>query len=259
MTPLVDVHCHLLAGLDDGPRTDDEALEMCRVAYAAGTRIISAGAHQNDTYPENHADRLRQAAARLAQQVQREKLALTVYPSAEVMVSPEMADDWESGKLLSIADQKQYLLVEYPHGQFVDIGQMVERFRAMGLRFILAHPERCPELLYDEDRLHELIRAGCLVQVSAASITRPQRREDEKRLRHWFRSELVHLLGSDGHDLRRRRPEMADAYQQLVNWIGQAIADRIASVNGMAVSQGILLNPPLPQRRKAASWFFNWW
>ena len=59
MIPLVDIHCHLLAGLDDGPRTDEDALEMCRIAYEDGTRIIAAGAHQNEHYPENTADRIR--------------------------------------------------------------------------------------------------------------------------------------------------------------------------------------------------------
>jgi protein-tyrosine phosphatase len=258
MTPLADVHCHLLAGLDDGPRTDADALEMCRQAYAAGTRIIAAGAHQNEQYKDNHADRLRQAATQLAQRLKEEKLALNTFPCAEVMVSPDMAEAWERGELLSVADHKQYLLVEYPHGQFVDIGEMVQRFRAFNLRFILAHPERCPELMHDEDRLQDLIHAGCLVQVSAGSITRPRNREEEKILRHWFRADLVHVLGSDGHDPRKRRPVMADAYQQLVNWVGNIVADRIASLNGMAISQGIVLNPP-PPKRKTASWFFNWW
>jgi protein-tyrosine phosphatase len=258
MTPLVDVHCHLLAGLDDGPRTPADALEMCRMAYAAGTRIIAAGAHQNEEYPENTAERLRAAAGLLEEQLQREKVPLTLFRCAEVMVSPDMAERWHRGELLSVADRKQYLLVEYPHGQFVDISEMVERFRAFNMRFILAHPERCPELLYDEERIGALVRSGCLVQVSAHSITKPRDRQEEKRLRHWFRSDLVHLLGSDGHDPLRRRPVMADAYHQLVNWVGPDIADRVGGLNGMAVSQGIVLNPPAP-KRKAASWFSNWW
>ncbi len=257
MTPLVDVHCHLLAGLDDGPRTDEDALEMCRLAHAAGTRIIAAGAHQNPEYPDNHADRLRAAAAALAQRLKQEKIALTIFPCAEVMVSPDMAELWQRGTLLSVADKLQYLLVEYPHGQFVDLGALVARFREFGLRFILAHPERCPELLYDEERIHALVGAGCLVQVSAHSIVRPRDRQEEKALRHWFHSDLVHLLGSDGHDPQRRRPVMEEAYRQLVGWVGSAVADRIASVNGMAVSQGIRLNPP-PPKRKAASWFSKW-
>jgi protein-tyrosine phosphatase len=258
MTPLADIHCHLLAGLDDGPRTPEDALEMCRQAYAAGTRIIAAGAHQNEDYKDNHADRIRAAAVQLAQQLHEERIALTTFACAEVMVAPDMADAWQRGDLLSVADRRQYLLVEYPHGQFVDIGEMVQRFRAFNLRFILAHPERCPELLHDEERLHELLRAGCLVQVSAGSVTKPRNREEEKILKHWFRSDLVHLLGSDGHDPKRRRPVMNEAYQQLVNWVGSVTADRIASVNGMAISQGIILNPP-PPKRKPASWFSKWW
>lgn len=258
MTPLVDVHCHLLAGLDDGPKSDQDALEMCRLAYAAGTRIIAAGAHQNHEYPDNNADRLRAAAQALEKRLKDEKIGLTIFPCAEVMVSPEMDELWLQGTLLSVADRKQYLLVEYPHGQFVDILAMVERFRGFNLRFILAHPERCPELLFDDERIGALVRAGCLVQVSAHSITRPRDRQEEKQLRHWFSADLVHLLGSDGHDPVRRRPVMEEAYHRIVSWVGAPVADRIASVNGMAVSQGLRLNPP-PPRAKAASWFSRWW
>jgi protein-tyrosine phosphatase len=258
MTPLVDVHCHLLAGLDDGPRSDEDALEMCRIAYAAGTRIIDAGAHQNHEYPDNNADRLRAAALALAQRLKQEKIGLTTYACGEVMVSPEMAELWQQGVLLSVADKRQFLLVEYPHAGWVDLTEMVQRFRAFDVRFILAHPERCPELLYHDERSHELLRAGCLIQVSAGSITRPRDRGEEKALKHWLQDGFVHLLGSDGHDPKKRRPVMQDAYQQMVNWIGAPAADRIASVNGMAVSQGTRLNPPLPQR-KAASWFSKWW
>jgi protein-tyrosine phosphatase len=258
MSPLVDVHCHLLAGLDDGPRTPEDALAMCRLAHAAGTRIIAAGAHQNEEYPDNTPQRIRGAAALLQQRLRDERLELTTFVSAEIMVSPDMAEAWQRGDLLSVADHRQYLLVEYPHGQFVDLGEMVQRFAAMGIRFILAHPERCPELLHDEARLVGLIRGGCLVQVSAHSITRPRDRGEERRVRHWFRAGFVHLLGSDGHDPKRRRPEMAEAYQQLLHWVGPDVADRVASVNGMAVSQGLVLRPPLPQV-KARSWFFNWW
>ena len=97
------------------------------------------------------------------------------------------------------------------------------------------------ELLHERGRMERLIRAGCLVQVSGRSETHPGCREDERALRDWFRRGLVHLLGSDGHSPHRRRPRMAAAYQQILRWAGVAVADRVCSTNGLAVSQGLRL------------------
>src|SRR5688500_1282776 len=119
MLPLVDIHCHLLAGLDDGPRTEDEALEMCRIAHADGTRIIAAGAHQNERYPAVTPDRIREAAGRLSERLRANNIDLTIFPCAEVEAHPYIDVAWREDKLLSVADRRQYLLLEMPHGLFV--------------------------------------------------------------------------------------------------------------------------------------------
>ena len=121
MIPLADMHCHLLAGLDDGPRTDEDALAMCRIAYAEGPRIIAAGAHQNEHWQANTPQRIREAADLLARKLQAAGLPLSIFPCAEVMVHPEIEASWGRGELLSVADRGQYLLLEMPHGLFVDL------------------------------------------------------------------------------------------------------------------------------------------
>ncbi len=258
MIPLVDMHCHLLAGLDDGPRTDEDALEMCRIAYADGTRIIAAGAHQNDHWPANSPERIRQAAARLALLLREADIPLTVFPCAEVMVHPEIEDSWQRGELLTVADRGQYLLVEMPHNLFVDLRAISSRFQQVGVRIILAHPERSPELLHEAGAIEELIQAGCLVQVSSGSVTNPATRQDERALRDWFKRGIVHVLGSDGHSPRRRQPKMAEAYQRIMDWAGAGVADRVCSTTGMAVSQGLALRVAEPERRRVG-WLPRLW
>jgi protein-tyrosine phosphatase len=135
---------------------------------------------------------------------------------------------------------------------------MVARLTKMGVRPILAHPERSPELLHGNGAIEELIRAGCLVQVSAKSITQPADRRDERALKEWFQRGMVHFLGSDGHSPRRRPPRMGDAYQQIIHWAGNQIADRVASTNGTAVSQGLELTIAEPAPKKT-SWISGWW
>jgi protein-tyrosine phosphatase len=258
MIPLVDMHCHLLAGVDDGPRTDEEALEMCRIAYTEGVRLCAALAHQNDRWsavtPKVIRDRVRQ----LTQTLREQALALSVFPCSEVMARPDLEAAWQRGELLSVADRGSYLLVEMPHNLFVDLCQIAKGLRRAGVRLILAHPERTPELLHDPGRIEQLIQTGCLVQVSSGSVTDPSTGEDCRALKSWFRRGVVHFMGSDGHSPRRRRPRMAAAYRQVARWASVACADRVFNTNAVAVVHGLpfeVLQPEPPSRR----WFARFW
>jgi protein-tyrosine phosphatase len=258
MIPLIDMHCHLLAGLDDGPATDEDALAMCQLAYAEGTRMAAATAHQNEDYPEVTPQRIRSAYERLVQQLHDAGIPLAVFPCAEVMIHAEIESAWAEGRLLSVADKRRYLLIEMPHGCFLDLETLVRSLVAQGVRPILAHPERQEELLHEAEQIERLIEAGCLVQVNASSVARPRHRADVKALKDWFKRGIVHCLGSDGHSVKRRPPLMAAAYQQVRQWAGHAIADRVCSTFGMAILQGLPLKLPKPEPR-GVRWFAGWW
>jgi protein-tyrosine phosphatase len=255
--PLVDTHCHLLAGLDDGPRTEDEALAMCRMLLDEGVRHVCATAHQNDHFPDVTPDSIRQAVKRLGDDLRAANLPLSISPCAEVMVRPDLEEVWQAGQLMSIGDLKKYLLIEMPHGVVVDVTYLVRGLVQAGVRPILAHPERYPDLLDGAPRVEQLIAAGCLIQVSASSVTHPPSWMGSRRLKDWFRRGLVHLIGSDGHSPRRRPPRLADAYQQIRLWAGDAVADRVCSTNGMLVVQGLPFQPPPPLPRRG--WLASLW
>jgi protein-tyrosine phosphatase len=254
MLPLVDTHCHLLAALDDGPRTEAEALAMCRIASADGVQIALATAHQNERWSLVTPQRIRQASRRLNDALQSAGVPLTVFPGAEVTLQPETENAWRAGNLLSVADRGQYLLFEMPGSVFVDPVEMVGDFRRMGVRLILAHAERYPELLEDVERVEQLIRAGCLIQVSTGSVTAPWSRSDERALKSWFKRGMVHVMGSDGHSVGRRPPKMAQAYARVVRWAGTKMADRVFSINGLALMHGLPLRIPKPVPRPRR-WF----
>ena len=132
MTPLADTHVHLLAGRDDGPRSLNEAVAMCRMLVAEGARHATALAHQNEDYPENRAAELRSAASELASELASRQIPLSIYPTGEVMLSPSIVEDWQAGHLLSVGDRSRWLLVEMPHGMFVDVLPFAERLRPIG-------------------------------------------------------------------------------------------------------------------------------
>lgn len=258
MIPLVDMHCHLLAGSDDGPRTDDEALEMCRMAWAEGIRLSAALAHQNERWKQVTPGLIRERVQQLREALRAAEVQLSVFPCAEVMVHPEIEASWRRGDLLSVADRGKYLLVEMPHGIFLDLRQIIKSFSQAGVTLILAHPERHSELLHDAGRIEQFIEAGCLIQVSSGSVTEPPTRQDAKALQDWFVRGVVHVLGSDGHSSGRRQPRMAQAYSQVARWAGEHVADRVCSTNAAAIVHGLPLKVPSPEPRRAR-WFFGLW
>jgi protein-tyrosine phosphatase len=258
MIPLADMHCHLLAGLDDGPATASKAMVMCRRAFQEGVRLAAATAHQNDAWSGVTPERIRRGTEDLNVRLRAAGLPLTVFPSAEIMAFSEMEAAWQEQKLLSVADQGKYLLVEMPRHGFVDLRSTAKCFRKRGIRLILAHPERQPELLHEPGQIEALIEEGCLVQVSSGSVTNSDNPQDRLAIKKWFQRGVVHLLGSDGHSLTKRPPAMAAAYRQIARWTDAAVADRICSTNGLVIFQGLQLQVAKP-RPRTKRWFARLW
>jgi protein-tyrosine phosphatase len=256
--PLVDTHVHLLAGLDDGPRTPADALAMCEAMVSEGVRMSVALAHQNERYPEITPERIRSSFQELVRGVRERNIDLTLFPCAEIAAHPDLEAAWNNQTHLSVADRGQYLLVEMPRGVFVDLRYIAKSLGERGVRLILAHPERHPELLHEPGCIEELIQLGCLVQVSSGSITEPVNRKDARALKSWLKRGIVHLVGSDGHSLRRRPPRLRGAYDQIVRWAGSAVADRVCSTNGLAILNGLPLRVP-PFKPLARRWFSSLW
>ncbi len=255
MMPLADTHVHLLAGLDDGPQSLGEALAMCRKLESDGTRFATALAHQNPDYPENTADHLRDAAAVLVGELAKENIPLTVFPTGEVMLTETILDDLDAGRLQTVGGHGKFLLVEMPHHAFYDLRPIARDLAPRGLRLIVAHAERYPELLFDDALTDSFIAAGCLIQFTAGALADPWSGKVESAMKNAILRGAVHMLGSDGHGIDRRRPRMADGYHALVRWAGTATADRIAGLWGTAVLQGLPVNPPPPSVPKHRSWF----
>lgn len=254
MLPLADTHVHLLAGLDDGPPTPDTALAMCRMLVSEGARHATALAHQNPSYPDNTADHLRAAAAELATALAEKQIPLSVYPTGEVMLSEHTLREWRGGQLLSVGDHKRWLLVEMPHNVFLDVLPLARVLKSEGVGLIIAHAERYPELLDDLALARRWIEAGCLIQVTAKALAEPWEPGLESALKAWARGGFIHLLGSDGHGIDRRRPHLAAGFERLAKWVGRPHAEQIACARGAAVLQGkpVTVPEPRPPRR---SWF----
>jgi protein-tyrosine phosphatase len=136
----------------------------------------------------------------------------------------------------------------------INILPFAETFQRLGVRLIIAHAERCPELLDDLAMTARWIAAGCLIQVTAGTLAEPWDANTEKSLKRWATGGFIHLLGSDGHGMDRRRPVMAAGYNRLVKWIGRPAAERIGTHWGLAIFQGLPIVVP-ELKSPPRSWF----
>ncbi|CAN5380903.1 tyrosine protein phosphatase [soil metagenome] len=254
MLPPVDTHVHLLAGLDDGPRDADEALAMARMLVADGVRTATALAHQNDLYPDNTPENLLNAAAAFEAKLKEKEIPLHVVPTGEVMLTPDLVERFNAGRFLTYGNKGKYLLVEMPHAIFVDPLPIAAQLRPKGVRLVIAHAERYPELLYGGPLVERWIAAGCLIQVTSRELAEPSNPAGAKVLKDWITRGIVHMLGTDGHRLDMRQPRMKAGVDAVRKWAGDGVADRISNLWASSVMQGRAVNPPPPVQIKK-SWF----
>ncbi|MCA9187969.1 MAG: CpsB/CapC family capsule biosynthesis tyrosine phosphatase [Pirellulaceae bacterium] len=250
-----DTHFHLCPGLDDGPRDLDVALQLCHLAWNEGTRAIAALAHQSDMFADVTPPQIRSAVADVETALRDMDIPLKLVPTAEVMVTPDVVERWQAGELLTYGDANKYILLEYPHGLYVDLRDVAADFIEAGVRPVIAHAERQPELLYQFEEICELIQIGCVIQVSTRSLTDSTSAQQTRALKQWAERGVIHCLGSDAHSPHRRPPTMAAAVDTLSRWTSASEALLIARDNGMAILDGqpLRLGAPKPPRRR--SWF----
>jgi protein-tyrosine phosphatase len=218
----VDLHAHVLPGIDDGPSDAEGALAMLRAARAAGIETIAATPHLRSDFPDVHADELARRCRALREATADDGIDIRIVSGAEVSLvwALEASDDQLA---LATYDQRGTdLLIETPTFNVVGLERLLYQLRTKGLRVTLAHPERNVEFQRDPKRLVGLTRQGILLQVNAETLLEKARRSDGDRLARYLCAQgLVHALASDGHRAAVWRPvtclaEVAPAAVALV-------------------------------------------
>lgn len=205
-TPMIDLHCHVLPGLDDGPQTLSESVAMCRAAAAEGIREIVATPHVSPQWSQNTAAAIGDAVEELTEALLREGIELTISAGAEVALTlaGQMSDEQLQSYHLGGGP---WLLVECPHSpSTAGFERVLSSIQERNHRIVLAHPERSLAFHRDPGTLVALVRAGMLCSITAGSLTGRFGRTVQQHAQRLLREGLVHNIASDGHNLTRRPP-----------------------------------------------------
>ena len=244
---MIDLHCHMLPGVDDGAATEREALLMAQVAVDSGVSDVILTPHCNvpGQFRNYYDQRLEDRFCRFEQLLRRENCSLTVHRGMEVFVTPELPRLLDNGSLLTLGGSR-YLLVEFAFGEegwFAD--DILRQIRQYDLIPVVAHPERY-YFLQDEPRhLLRWVGDGCLLQLNKGSFFGMFGRHAAKTA-HWcLDCGCLHLIGSDAHSPYRRTPRLNDVYDLVADAVSPETAQLLLHDNPAAILTGGAVCPAM--------------
>ena len=239
MAHYIDIHVHILPGIDDGPSTLKESLEMARIAVKNGTRIMISTPHcLNGVYVNWRKDIL-SACTELNSALKKHNIPLTVLPGSEVHLSPEIMDALEKGRLMTMNDTGRYISLELPD-QFIPKATIsfINRLKNRNITPIITHPERNLTIQHNVGLLYDLISAGALSQITACSLTGGFGQQALKCCQRIIKLQMVHFMASDAHSPRARPPNLQAAFKNLSSLTGETRTKRIMFEAPQAVLEG---------------------
>jgi protein-tyrosine phosphatase len=282
---MIDLHAHILPRLDDGAESLEESIEMCRISYKDGVRTIVATPHILPGVYKNNRSTILTKTQQLNEAIKKfgvgssefgvedsagmtdrphDKIdetgrqtidasthprgdAFRILPGADVHFSPNLLQLCENGEIVTVNDDGRYLMVEFDFMNLPYQGEEVLfQLIARGITPVITHPERNFEIARSPERYYEMIKRGCLGQVTAMSLTgefgSEVRRVAERLLVH----RLIHFIASDTHSVHERPPLLSPAVREAEKMVGREEAQKMVTEYPRALLEGRRPDVPKP-------------
>lgn len=231
----VDIHSHILPGIDDGAQDWAQSERMLQMQQEQGVTQIIATPHFDMEQNIQNPDKIRELVAEANEHAETAAPAVTLYTGCEVLYSPGIIEAYREGQILTLADSR-YLLVEfYPGSPYREIEEGVSSIVREGLIPVIAHVERYRCLMNEYDRLSELIKMGAVMQMNSRSLLGKRFDKRVRLCRKMVQNGFIHFLGSDCHNEEERPPKMQEPYETIVRLCGEQIADELTKRNGRCI------------------------
>jgi len=240
----VDIHCHCLPAIDDGPATKAEAIALCHALVKDDVATVIATPHQLGRFSGcNEAAQIREDVSALNQELKSNDVPLTVMPGADVRVDERICQLLEADKILTLADGGKYILLELPHDVFIDIESLLVELASLGIQAIISHPERHPILVKQPGILLKWLEYSAHLQVTSGSLLGQFGQTAQRAAWYFLSSGWVSFVATDSHDLETRRPCMKAAFERISIELGENVASLVCIENPLRVLKGQDITP----------------
>lgn len=224
---MIDLHCHILPGIDDGASDSSVSLAMARAMVAQGVTDVACTPHILPGLYHNSGPAIREATQQLQELLDGEKIPLRLTTGADVHMAPDFIAGLRAGQLLTIADSR-YVLVEPPHHTAPpQIEDFFFNLTVAGYVPILTHPERLSWVPSRYETIKKLVRAGVWMQITAGSVAGAFGRNALYWSERMLDDGCVHLIASDAHDAERRPPDLAAGRDYVARRVGAEEAQHL--------------------------------
>lgn len=233
---MIDIHCHILHNIDDGPEDIEESIKMAQIAYLDGITVIVATPHVKDILIpiETIEDRIDKLHARLAI----EKMPVKILRGADVSstISPSYMENYT-------INGSKYILYEFPHTHLpANAKGLIFNANLKGLHPIITHPERNPSVIKNPNLIADLAISNAYIQITAGSLTGDFGYEVKQCAINLLKMGIVHFIATDAHSSSWRRPVLSEGLKVAEKIVGREAARRLVSENPESVISGKPLN-----------------
>jgi protein-tyrosine phosphatase len=249
---MIDIHSHILPGIDDGAPTLEDSIKMAEEAVKEGITYLYATPHHRNGRYENERDSIISHADDLNQELAKRKVPLHIVPGQEIRLYRELIEDLEKGLLLPLHNQVNYLLVEFPSSNVPDYAtDILYELSLRNYHPIIVHPERNSEIMENPDLLYDFISSGAHTQITANSIIGNFGKKIMSFSHDLIRSNMAHFIASDAHNVTTRSFRLSQAYDFIQKQYGIDTRYYLQE-NAELVLKGesILIKPPSHIKKK---------
>jgi len=238
-TDLIDIHTHILPGLDDGAPNLQKAVEMAAIAARDGIKSLVATPHVMRGAFENNRTDILQKVQELNLCIKVQNTKLNILPGAEYYLEEDLPERLAAGELLTINDTGRYLLVEFPLGMVpANSGDIFQGLISQGVTPIIAHPERNKQILKNAQVLMRFLGRGVLAQVNAGSIRGIYGKEVQECAWRFIETGAAHFVASDAHSTNTRAPVLSDIFARVESRFDHETAMILMCRNPWRVTRG---------------------
>ncbi|WML41549.1 CpsB/CapC family capsule biosynthesis tyrosine phosphatase [Neobacillus sp. OS1-2] len=216
---MIDIHCHILPGIDDGAKNVEDSLNMAKEAVKEGIHTIIATPHLNSQY-DNRKPSILKKVEELNQSLQEANINMRILPGQEPRIFGEILADLETGDIQTLNDS-QYVFIEFPSSHVPRYTEkLLFDIQVKGLTPIIVHPERNAELIERPETLYKLVEKGALTQVTASSLCGYFGKKIKNYSMQLIESNQTHFIASDAHNVNNRTFKMDEAFSLIDSKFG---------------------------------------